>query len=281
MSIRFNKKLFLDDNGSWKASISKPSDQQNRPDNLPDIFVSEIMYDGDVDDIVYDETITEDEDLVSALGSKYFSSVNYKRPATRAEMSSLRSREDLMTSLLDNVKSRRNFADTFSQGNQDTAGARLTSKLFNFGPSEVRPGLMSFKDNEFSTSSESYDSPSNFLEGALRVLQDFSKPATTPGYLPLKATIIPLTPTRDTANPLSFFPGDLLNLLVSGGSGRVISSLSGIERHFNSPTVHKVTKDVLGPSVQSVTDGAKTVNITINITLPANTTSQGGKDEEV
>lgn len=281
MSIRFNKKLFLDDSGSWKASISKPSNQQNRPDNLPDIFVSEIMYDGDVDDIVYDETITDDEDLANALGSKYFSKVDYKRPATRAEMSSLKSREDIMSSLLEGIKSRRNFADTFSQGNQDPTSAKATSKLFNFGPSEVRPGLISFKDNEFSTSSESFDSPANFLEGALRVLQDFSKPAITSGYLPLKATIIPLTPPRDTSNPLSFFPGDLLNLLVSGGSGRVVSSLSGLERHFNSPTVHRVTKDVLGPSVQSVTDGAKTVNITINITLPANTTSQGGEDEEV
>lgn len=247
--------------------------------SVPEIFIQEIMFDGDITDIAYDDELSDD-DILDLLEERYFSDPVYVRPSFIADLEEIQDKVELLSKLQATVNSLKQFRQEFSD-NSGIQNSDTYSRFFNFGESSVLPGFIPYRDSSLVIRRKDYDSVDSAMEAAIGVLGNYS--SSRPESFPkLTATVVPLSKSRDQINTTTMFPGDIFKLLLKGGAGLVSKALTGISKYTSAPNVYKVTGTTPTTAEQTLSDGNTTVTININITLPSNSTDPvNGEEEEV
>lgn len=291
MSIKYTRKLFFNPaTGEWTTEVIK----QNDYPELPYISQRELDFDGNLEDIIADESSGSDQDIIDLLEAKYSDKKQSSRLLDDADRGSLGSITDILQGLMAKVRESRDFRDDFSNAAlaaATSAGLSLNpphnyvdsgtdyAKLFDLGSSSILPALLPYRDTSLSFRRNSFDQVNNMLLGAERLMSDLDKVYTSNRSNPLTVSIIPLSPPRGT-DTTAMFPGDLFKTLVAGGAGSITrTSTQGINRVGLDPNIYKVVSTLAGQLSHQVSDGKSTINININVQLPPGY-SQGGEDDE-
>jgi hypothetical protein len=265
------RRLYVDpETNNWVGRLD-PLEESS----FPEVVLREIMFDGDVSDIAYSDADTSDE-LNSLILSKYFSDSPFVMPLTRVDRPNYMTKQDLITSILSNVMAMRDFRDSFEDSANNDDSARY-SRLFNMGISNLSPGFIPYRDTSLSVVGTDYDSIDSAITAVTGLASNYGKVSQSLGNT-LSAKVVPLSPERSEN---AFFPGDLLKLLISGGSGVLSRIISGITPINNTSDIYRVNSQSAGTFQQTLKDTGTSITININVTLPNNITNEDGSEEEV
>jgi hypothetical protein len=268
------KKLYLDSDGTWKTSLDQSGEQDI------EAFLNSIDYDADLKDLLADQGNTStDEEYSNSLDSAYFSSPSFVRPLLKSELSRYPTKQNLLDNMLSDLKELQQIRN--SQVARDPNNTTIFANMPLLAQSSVSPGLKTFRVSNMAHTTPSFEAADDTLEASLAAIKSIFRQFNNTASDPISARLVRLSKPRSDLDAGITYPGDLVRLVASGGSGLPTFTTPRMSRINPLLDIFKVISAVTGQSQNTVTDAlGNNVTVNINIQLPANY-SQSGTDEEL
>jgi hypothetical protein len=269
-----NKKLYLNSDGTWKTSLDQSGEQDI------EAFLNSIDYDADLKDLLADQgTTSTDEEYANSLDTAYFDNPSFVRPLVRSELSKYPTKQSLLDSMVGDLKELQQIRN--AQVVRGPNSTTIFSNLPLLSQSSVSPGLKVFRVSNMSHTTPNFEAADDTLESSLATIKSIFNQFNNTDTNPLSARLVRLSKPRSDLDAGVTYPGDLLRLVASGGSGLPSFTTPRMSRVNPLLDIFKVISAVTGQSQNTVTDGlGNNVTVNINIQLPPNY-SQSGTDEEI